>query len=331
MKLYVAAILALSWFFSVASAQTSNADLANPTSCVQPKLPSGFRFADASVNGAKLHYIIGGSGPGLILVHGFPEDSSAWLGLLGALGQHFTVAAPDMRGIGGSIAPGGAKFDGLTLAEDTKALAEQLGMQRPYIVGHDMGGIVSYSLARLYPGFVRGLMLIENPLPGVDPWDKIAAEQTTWHIHFHQARETPELLIAGREEAYFRMQFFEAGVGRSGAVAPAAITRYACAYSGARRLAAGLGQYRDVEPVAKLNTINRSKTLVPLNLVGGSDAFGPQMPLMARQLRRIGWSSVTVDQLSGASHYLVDERPIELSRLIIRYATPNTNPPAGQF
>jgi pimeloyl-ACP methyl ester carboxylesterase len=297
------------------------------TACARPALPPGFSFGRAKVNGATLNYIIGGQGPPLILIHGFPEDSSAWLGVMDALRSHFTFVTPDMRGIGRSIAPSKAAFDALTLAEDVKSLSDKLGLVKPLVAGHDMGGIVAYTLGRAHPLDVRGVMLIENPLPGVEPWDRIAADAKTWHIHFQQSPDTPELLISGREAEYFRKQFFEGGVGHPSTVSEASLRRYACAYTGIARLKAGLGQYRAVREDANFESSHASPTSLRLMLVGGENAFGPSMPIMAQDLRQRGWANVTVDQIPGASHYLLDEHPEAIARLLLHALDPASDGP----
>jgi alpha-beta hydrolase superfamily lysophospholipase len=112
-------------------------------------LGAGFVSSRANVNGTTLHYVRGGSGPAVILLHGFPQDWYEYHQVMPRLAQRFTVVAVDLRGIGGSRAtPGG--YDAANLAEDIRQLAQQLHLERPYIVGHDMGAIVAYAFARRF-------------------------------------------------------------------------------------------------------------------------------------------------------------------------------------
>src|SRR5204863_9898911 len=86
------------------------------------RMPPGFVSATAKVNGATLHYVRGGKGPPVILIHGFPQDWSEYHAIMPRLAQRFTVIAVDLRGIGGSAAAGG--YDASNMAEDVRQLAE---------------------------------------------------------------------------------------------------------------------------------------------------------------------------------------------------------------
>ena len=288
--------------------------------CRPAPLPNGFRSAEVRVNGATLSYVIGGSGPPLILIHGFPEDHSAWGEVMKELSSRFTIVAPDLRGVGRSIAPPGGPFDALTLSEDVRALASTLHLSRPFVVGHDMGGIVAYTLGRAHSDAVRGVMLVENPLPGIAPWDEIAANPKTWHINFHQSVGTPELLIAGREAAYFQSQFFAMGMRDPSRVDAETLQRYACAYTYPSQLAAGLGQYRATPVNAAFNRSHTGATKLPLILVGGERALGRPMIAMAAELRGKGWLAITLEQVPDGSHYMLDEDAGRIAALIRDHA-----------
>ena len=201
-----------------------------------------------------------------------------------------------------------------------RALASKLGLSRPFVVGHDMGGIVAYTLGRAHPDAVRGVMLVEIPLPGIAPWNEIIADPGTWHINFQQSADTPELLITGREKEYFRLQFFAMGMRDPSRVNAATLERYACAYGLPSRLAAGLGQYRANPVNAAFNQSNSGATALPLILVGGEQALAKPMAKMATGLRGKGWSAITVEQIAGGSHYLLDEDAGRVAALILKYA-----------
>jgi pimeloyl-ACP methyl ester carboxylesterase len=110
-----------------------------------------------------------------------------------------------------------------------RQFAQALRLESPYVVGHDIGGTVAHALGRLYPAELRGVMIIESPLPGLPPWNEIAGDVRAWHINFHQTEKTPEILISGWEAAYFRSHFFEVGLADKAAVNEAKLRRYAAA------------------------------------------------------------------------------------------------------
>src|SRR5688572_207936 len=102
-------------------------------------VPEGFTIGTLQVRGASLFYRKGGAGPAVILLHGFPEDGSAYDRVMPSLARSFTVLVPDLRGIGRSVTST-PEFDAQSLAMDVQQMATALKLERPYVVGHDMGG-----------------------------------------------------------------------------------------------------------------------------------------------------------------------------------------------
>src|ERR1700692_3125168 len=110
-------------------------------------LSKDFRSETATVNGIKLHYVRGGKGPAVILVHGFPQDWFEYHAIMPRLAKQFTLIATDLRGVGGSTpTPGG--YNVANMAEDVYQLVAKLKLERVYIVDHDIGGMVAYAFLR---------------------------------------------------------------------------------------------------------------------------------------------------------------------------------------
>ena len=137
-----------------------------------PNLPAGFtdtftsRYIDTGE--VRLHAVIGGDGPPLLLVHGWPQTWYAWRMLMPALARDFQVVAVDQRGIGLSDKPEGG-YDTGTLANDMVALMEALGHQRFAMYGTDVGMPIAYALAADHPERLDRLVVSEAPLPGGSP------------------------------------------------------------------------------------------------------------------------------------------------------------------
>ena len=138
-----------------------------------PNLPAGFtdtftsRYIDTGE--LRLHAVIGGEGPPLLLVHGWPETWYAWRLLMPALARDFKVIAVDQRGMGLSDKPAGG-YDTGTQAGDLIALMDALGHERFAVVGHDTGFAISYALAADHPDRVERVALAEIPgSPGRSP------------------------------------------------------------------------------------------------------------------------------------------------------------------
>ncbi|MEO8452439.1 MAG: alpha/beta hydrolase, partial [Gemmatimonadota bacterium] len=180
-----------------------------------PNLPAGFTdtFTSRYIDTGELrqHAVIGGDGPPLLLVHGWPETWYAWRLLMLALARDFEVIAVDQRGIGLTDKPQNG-YDTGTLAGDLIALMDALGHRRFAVVGHDTGFAISYALAADHPDRVDRAALAEIPgPPGATPPPPLfvpaALNDRLWHIPFNRVQDVPEKLVAGREAVFFGYEF----------------------------------------------------------------------------------------------------------------------------
>ena len=295
-----------------------SADISSYSTLENEAFPEDFTSATAQVNGTTLHYVIGGEGPALILIHGFPENWPAYAEIMPKLASKFRVVAVDLRGIGGSP-PIQSDYETATMAEDVYQLAQKLALDRPYLTGHDIGGGVAYAMVRLHPDAVRGAMILDVPIVGVDPWDKIKVDPALWHFGFHGAPGLAEQLLAGREAIYFDY-FLRNSVADPNSISDEDIARYASAYSLPGRMAAAMNMYR-AKGGEKFGKEQRGPLNVPLVLVGGDRGFGPLLPEIAKGLKEAGAQSVAVETIAQSGHYLIDEKPAEVAALIERYAS----------
>ncbi|HWY53394.1 MAG TPA: alpha/beta hydrolase [Terriglobales bacterium] len=278
-------------------------------------LGGGFVSDTVQVNGTTLHYVRGGTGSAVILLHSFPEDWYAYHRVMPLLAKQFTVVAVDLRGIGGSAAtPDG--YDAANMAEDIRQLAEHLHLEHVYLVGHDIGGMVAYAFARRYPETSRGVMLLDAPVPGLGRWDAVKASPITWHIYFQQTPKLPEQLIAGREAIYFR-HFLDHDT-----FSDADVARYARAYAAPEHLRAALEIYRAFPANEKFNAAQQNAISVPLVLAPGENSpFEKLMPSFAEALRNHRCANVKIEVIKNSVHYVADEQPEAVAQLIERYAS----------
>ena len=173
-----------------------------PASFATPARAAAEAIADktAEVDGLKLHYLTAGHGPTVILLHGYTQTSRMWRPIIPLLAGKFTVIAPDLPGIGDSDIP----KDGLDMKDAAiriHALAKSLQVEKARVVGHDIGLMVAYAYAAMYPGEVEKLVVMDAFLPGVEGWEPYYNNPDLWHFRFHGP--TPEALVAGREKIYF--------------------------------------------------------------------------------------------------------------------------------
>src|SRR5262249_24370833 len=180
-----------------------------------PNLPAGFadtfesRYVDAGE--VRLHAVVGGDGPPLLLIHGWPGSWYYWRLAMPALAREFEVVAVDQRGIGLSDKPEDG-YDSRTLGNDLVGVMDALGHERFAVVGVDTGMLIGYAVAAGHPDRVARVALGEAPLPVITPSPPLILPaplvDRLWHIPFNQLRETNEKLVRGREDIFFGGEFF---------------------------------------------------------------------------------------------------------------------------
>jgi len=148
-----------------------------------------------------LHYDISGTGPAVVLLHGFPQTRAMWRKVTPLL-EGRTVICPDLRGYGASPKPAGG-YSKREMALDVVELARSLGFERFALVGHDRGALVAFRAALDHPGVVTHLVCLDV-LPTIDMWDVLHGVEAAlaWHLYL-MAQPIAEEMIAGAPEAFF--------------------------------------------------------------------------------------------------------------------------------
>jgi pimeloyl-ACP methyl ester carboxylesterase len=281
------------------------------------QLGSGFESKFAQVNGTQLHYVRGGSGPAIIMLHGFPEDWYEFRLVMPRLAKTFTVVALDLRGVGES-ASSETGYEAANLADDVYQLILSLGPEQVYVFGHDIGGMVAYAFARRHPRSARGVMILDVAFPGLDPWQDILSHPAFWHVRFHQTL-LPEKLVSGRQAEYFRYflrQFSDAEVGH-----------YAYSYRDPDHLRAAFETYRAFPANEKFFAAQRGHTDLPIVIGSGEhDAFAEFLPRIAASMRVHGCTNLKTETVKAAAHYVAEEKPEAVAELIERYAARTSRP-----
>ena len=169
----------------------------------------GFAQAQLTVGEVTLRVRSGGSGPPLLLLHGYPETHLMWGGVAGDLAEEFTVVAPDLRGYGDSskppTVPGHETYGKRAMAADGVLLMRQLGFDAFDVVGHDRGGRAAYRMALDRPEAVRRVTVMDV-VPTGEVWARADARTALgyWHWAFLALPEpVPERLIAPDPEFFF--------------------------------------------------------------------------------------------------------------------------------
>jgi len=275
------------------------------------------RHDQVTVAGASIHTVTAGppGAPGLLLLHGWPESWATWRELIPLAAPGYRVVAIDLPGIGGS-SPGRAPGSKTGIARIVHGLADHLGLADLTLVGHDIGGMVTYAYLRQFHDLARAVIM-DVPLPGVDPWDDFIRAPFLWHFALHAVPDLPERLVAGREAGYFGY-FYDLLSAVPGVPAEAVRREQAGAYATPGALTAGFGWYRAFNGDVQDNQDSASgpRTVTPLlYLRGGAERGGP-VDAFADGLRRAGVADVRPAVIDGAGHYPHEEDPAATWRAI---------------
>src|SRR3954465_15539849 len=291
-----------------------------------PHLPAGFtdtftsRYVDAGE--LRLHAVIGGDGPPLLLVHGWPETWYAWRLLMPALARDFQVVAVDQRGLGLSDKPQGG-YDTGTLAGDLVALMDALSHQRFAVAGHDTGFAISYALAADHPDRVERVALLELPgSPGTAPSPPLflpgPLNVRLWHLTFNRIEGLNEQLVSGREDVFFGWEFDAAAKKLPDEV----IDYYVAALSNPDSLRGSFGWYRALETSIAQNEQRKNTPLtMPVLAIGGEASFGEN----AGNATQAVADDVRGVICPGTGHFLAEESPDELLAVLSEFLTPNSD------
>ena len=269
----------------------------------------------ASVNGIQLHYVIGGHGDPIVLLHGWPQTWYEWRHVMPALAKNYTVIAPDLRGLGDSSKPL-TGYDGKTTAEDIHQLVSQLRFRDIFLVGHDFGVQVAYSYAAAHPNEVRRLVILDVPIAGIGLGQNITG---LWWAQFHMVRDIPEMLVEGHEREY--LTWFYRYTCNPAAITKEDIDEYVSHYSAPGGMRAGFEYYRALFDDIKQNKeYSRVKLPMPVLALGGKCSFGSA----ALDSMRLLATNVSGGIVPDSGHWIPEERPSFLTEQLFAFFGGNT-------
>jgi pimeloyl-ACP methyl ester carboxylesterase len=288
-----------------------------------PNLPPGFTGTFSSryiqAGALRLHAVIGGHGPPLLLVHGWPENWYAWRLLMPALARDFEVIAVDQRGMGLSDKPQDG-YDTGTLAQDLVALMDALGHQRFAVVGHDTGFAIGYALAADHPDRVDRVVLAEipgPPLPSASPPLFVPGplNNRLWHLPFNRVEKLPEQLVAGREDIFFGYEFAIQG----GKLPDEVIRYYVGLVSNPDALRGSFGWYRGLDATLAQNEERKARPLpMPVLAIGGEASWGGHVAEAMKPLAE----NVQGVVIPGTGHWVAEDAPEQMLAALTAFLAP---------
>jgi pimeloyl-ACP methyl ester carboxylesterase len=297
---------------------------ANLTSTEKQLLSEGISFQidnvtfshhTAPVNGIQIHYVIGGRGDPVVLLHGWPETWYEWRHVMPALAKNYTVIVPDLRGLGDSSKPVSG-YDVKTTAEDIYQLVSQLDFKNIFLVGHDFGVEVAYSYAATHPHEIKRLVILDVPVAGIGPGGNITS---LWWLQFHSVRDIPEMLVEGHEREY--LTWFYRHTCNPEAITKDDIDEYVSHYASPGGMRAGFEYYRSIPEDIKLNQeYSKVKLPMPVLALGGECSFGNA----ALDSMRLVATDVRGSVIPNTGHWIPEERPAFLVDQLFKFFGSNS-------
>ena len=279
----------------------------------------------ASVNGIQMHYVIGGHGDPLVLLHGWPQSWYEWRHVMPALAKNYTVVAPDIRGFGDSSKPL-TGYDGKTTAEDIYQLMALLGFSKIFLAAHDVGAQTAFSYTAEHPQNVTKLVIMDFPYPGFLPPE--FGQNGPWWFAFHQVPNLPESLVEGKEREY--ISWFLKGLAYN----PSAITEqdidvFVSHEKAPGAIRAGFEYFRAFPTDAEQNKETaKNKITTPVLALGGDiyPALGGDFPgnFAFSSLQSLA-SNVTGVTVPLSGHWIPEEQPAFVVDQLFKFFGNGTN------
>ena len=283
-----------------------------------------------TTNGIRLHCVVAGSGPLVVLLHGFPEFWYSWRHQIPALvAAGFRVAAPDLRGYNESDKPEGVEAYRMSeLVADVAGLIRALGEERAVIVGHDWGGALAYAFAMLHPEMTTRLAVLNCPHPDIFgravTLGDMEQMKKSWYMFFFQLPLLPEALLAANN--FKLLKQFAYANSRRGTFSRRDLARYFEAFGKPGALTGAINWYRAMFRRPQGGRAYPKIAAPTLVIWGTADHF-----LGARLLRgmtRHFAGPFKLVRLPGVSHWVQQEAPRRVNELLLRFICSGVREPA---
>ncbi len=276
--------------------------------------PESFGAKQMAVTGGTQYVRVAGQGPAVLLLHGFGDTGDMWVPLAIALVKDHTVIVPDLRGMGLSSHPEDG-YEKVAQARELAGILDQLRVQELALVTHDIGNMVGYAFAALFPRRVKKWVVMDAPLPGIGHWDEQLKNPKTWHFNFRGP--DVERLVAGRERILLDRFYNELSANPS-RIDEQTRDHYAVLY--ARPYAihnAFSGQFAAFaqDAIDNQKLVAKGKLQMPVLAVGGDHSYG------AHLATEIGFAAADVHAavITESGHWIMEEQPEQAASIILSF------------
>ena len=288
--------------------------LASPALAEVQPFPPGFHAQMVETNRTSLYVRTGGTGPAVVMLHGFGDTGDMWAPIAAKLMKDHTVIVPDLRGMGLSAHPD-AGYTKKNQAVDIAGVLDYLKIDKADLVTHDIGNMVGYAFAAQYPERVTRWVVIDAPLPGIGNWDNITRDPRLWHFNFRGP--DVERLVQGRERIYLD-RFWNELSANPKAIDEATREHYSALYARPHAMHDAFEQFGAFTQDALDNKEllgKGGKLTIPVLAVGAEKSFNTAM---AEEIRFVA-TSVTVGIVPASGHWVMEENPDATTKLVLDF------------
>jgi pimeloyl-ACP methyl ester carboxylesterase len=275
---------------------------------------SAFHGEQMTVSGGTQYVRVGGQGPAVLLLHGFGDTGDMWVPLADILVKHHTVIVPDLRGMGLSSHQDGG-YEKTAQARDLASVLDKLGVRDVALVTHDIGNMVGYALAALYPARVTRWVVMDAPLPGIGHWDDQLKNPKVWHFNFRGP--DVERLVAGRERILLD-RFYNELSATPASIDEQTRDHYAALYARPGAIHdAFSGQFAAFaqDAIDNQKLASQGKLSIPVLAIGGDGSYGTNL---ATEIS-FAASNVSSAVITNSGHWIMEEQPDQALAIIVPF------------
>jgi haloacetate dehalogenase len=289
----------------------------------------GFTRGSAEIGGIEIAYVVGGAGPAVLLLHGFPQCKALWARVAPLLAQRFTVVCADLRGYGDSAKPrcsaDHSNYSFRAMADDQLGLMRRLGFERFHVVGHDRGGRAAHRMALDHGEAVQTLTVMDiAPTHTMFMRTDHRLAQAYWHWYFlAQPAPLPETLIGHDPDFFYESSLLGWGAARLEDFDADMLAEYRRAWRSADMIHGSCSDYRAAAMVDLQHDsqdIERRVRCPALVFYGSKGVIAGLFDLPAEWRSRL--ADMTEAALPGG-HFFVDQFPVETARILGEFLARN--------
>jgi pimeloyl-ACP methyl ester carboxylesterase len=276
--------------------------------------PAAFHAEQMPVSDGTQYVRVGGTGPAVVLLHGFGDTGDMWVPLAEVLVKDHTVIVPDLRGMGLSSHPEGG-YEKVAQGRDLAGILDRLGIKEIELVTHDIGNMVGYAFVAQYPSRTTKWVVMDAPLPGLGHWDDQLKNPKVWHFNFRGP--DVERLVAGRERILLDRFYNELSANPAG-IDEQTREHYAALYAQPLAIHDALsGQFAAFAQDALDNQklLEKGKLTMPVLAIGGDQSYG------ARLATEVGFAAANVRSavVKDSGHWIMEEQPAQAIAIITSF------------